>query len=332
MVRLNFSKLVFMAALILAAEGCTREPSPEGVPEESSMAPQPTSLKVKALPGTAYAGSMTVWALSSGEIRRATDTDGSLEMELPSRERTDIFVALNPTGGSDTENPFEAVTDLSEVDIDAIPCFGGTTGFVPEPGEQDIKVSVRRVLAKITLGSIVNHLSEAPFAGQAIRIDSLFIINGKGRFPLFADDTLMSAVNWFMPSGARDEGTGQMAAPPFSGISLGGEELPFGMSARVSATLYCGPNPLSEDSFSSEAAQPWTPRKTRLVLACRIGGERCYYPLTINDVRTNTHYSVSTLTITRFGTSAPDLPFSFDSPSVGAAIVGWDEIESEEII
>lgn len=329
MERLNFK----IALLAIFAVACTRLSQSEVAPWKEDEGANPVksgSLMLKA--GTdAASENVSAWLCTPNENYFLSGKSDEVEFTCDGGVLADIYMATN-SAYSGSENPRDISVNLTDIAPSAIPCFGKLSKYYLEPGPHSIKLEVRRCIAKISFGCIENLISEPPYAGEAIIIDSLYIINGKGRFKVFCEDTLNSVQNWFMPSGAAGDASGQMKAPSISTFNAGGRTVSYKDSLDLNITLYTGPNKIKDDAFSGSGVSGWTPRKTRLVLSCRIGGRKCYYPLTIDKVTENTHYVIKKLTITRFGVSHPDLPFSFDELSVGYSIRKWESVDIEEII
>jgi hypothetical protein len=62
------------------------------------------------------------------------------------------------------------------------------------------------------------------------------------------------------------------------------------------------------------------------VLEARIGQDRYYYPVSIPDVERNTAYEVH-LTVTRPGSSSPDVPVDVEAVSVTVNVVDWTDAD-----
>lgn len=276
--------------------------------------------------------SLAAWIRTPFESFFGYSASGEVEIICPADYQADFFIAINIPGCSLGINPEDLQADISQVTLPNLPAVGTICGYMLQRGPQTVQIQAYRPLAKITVGTVENRLEEPPYAGESIILDSLFVINGKGRFKVFDYDDLSGIENWFMPSGARGSGLGQMPLPPLAGTTLGGSSLAYGSSTALDKTLYTGPNHCIGEAYSREAGPGWTPRKTRVILACRIGGLRCYFPVTIDDISENTFYHIKKLTIKRFGVTAPDLPFSFDEESLSFELVEWEEVQIGEII
>ena len=67
----------------------------------------------------------------------------------------------------------------------------------------------------------------------------------------------------------------------------------------------------------------WTPRHTRLVVEASVGGQVYYYPITLPTIDGNTICTINELTITRLGTSTPDVDSVIGSVSFEITVAPW---------
>ena len=335
MERLN-SKLHQLAACLAviayAASGCSKAPPCRAPSSDISESSPAAYTKVSLHTAGEAPESMAAWIRTPLETFFGCGASGEVEISCTADYRASVFLAINIPGCSASILPEDLIADISQVRLPDIPATGVINGYMLERGPQTISIRAVRKLAKIEFGEVENLLEEAPYAGSRIILDSLFVINGKGRFKVFDYDDLSGIGNWFMPSGARGQALGQMDLPAISEADLGGIPLDWGKKVNLGKTIYTGPNNTLYDRYSREAGQGWAPRMTRAVLACRIGGRRCYYPITIEEITENTCYRIKKLTLKNFGVTAPDLPFSFDSEAIGFELADWDEVHVGEII
>ena len=220
------------------------------------------------------------------------------------------------------------------------------------PGINELEIQAPRDICKITLEKVENRISEGAYAGKTITVEKVFLINGVGKYRIFAQNGSSSGRWWFSPSGMspdavwNDKTASHIAAlvkpgefymnPPDLSYSNPWRNIAHGASETLNLSLYTGPNDTEEDFWAGSAAGlqagGWVPRKTRLVLQCQIDGHRCYYPLTIDKPKANCHYIVRKLVITRFGTDYPDQPFDFSSSAASILLATWDNHPLREII
>lgn len=148
-------------------------------------------------------------------------------------------------------------------------------------------VTVERLCAKVTVGSITKAFTSSVLQAKELRIRRIYMTN------VTADRTYGTATGpsaWYnrmgyqgdCPSLLCDE-IGQVADPTLPGIH----------------TFYVYPN----DSESEARGAPWSPRHTRLVIDATLGGEPCYYVIDIPQLESNHAYELSNIILTRPGAS-----------------------------
>ena len=81
-------------------------------------------------------------------------------------------------------------------------------------------------------------------------------------------------------------------------------------------SLFCYPNPASEDSFGSPV--------TRLVIEGSIGGTVYYYPVSLGAISCGERRKLD-ITITSKGTSDPDTPATSDMITLAFRPLGWEQ-------
>ena len=95
--------------------------------------------------------------------------------------------------------------------------------------------------------------------------------------------------------------------------------------------FYCYPNPVTTDS----SAQTWSPRFTRLVVEASYSGQTYYYPMNIRgssgDLRNNSSYIITKLTITGPGSDSPDKPVDKGNVSFSLNVLDWATGISQEV-
>ena len=84
---------------------------------------------------------------------------------------------------------------------------------------------------------------------------------------------------------------------------------------------YVYPNSTETDSSDQET---WCPRYTRMVLEAKLGNDVYYYPVSIPNIERNTAYEVH-LTVTRPGSSLPDVPVDVVAVSITVNVVDWND-------
>ncbi len=105
-------------------------------------------------------------------------------------------------------------------------------------------------------------------------------------------------------------------------MSMSGEHT---KSYTARQDYYCYPNSTAKDSSDATVTtdEDFVPRYTRLVLEAEIKGTLYYYPVSVPNIESNKNYEVS-LTITRLGSSHPDIPFYSEDQGFKINIKSWD--------
>ena len=330
------------AALLLAACADLEPPvigwgQPEGNPETKSVLALRTGTELSSL---------AVWIVTGNDTTYVSALGNGIIAVCAANE-SKIFAAGNLAGQSAETAPLtDTVTaNLALMTPGRITC-SAALDRVLLPGTNEFEIVTPRDICKISLEKVENRIAEGAYAGKAIMVEKVFIINGIGRYRIFggAAASRFSPTAgrwWFCPSGAdarswESQGTeGFMTAPDMS-YATPQRNVPYEGTVSFDTDVYTCPNTTSTDAWCGSTADlvaaDWTPRKTRLVLQCLIDGHRCYYPLTIDNLMANCHYVIRKLVITRFGTDFPDQPYDFTAGAASVAIKDWDGRLISEII
>ncbi|MBQ9184889.1 MAG: hypothetical protein IJ151_03325 [Bacteroidales bacterium] len=307
------------------------------------------SKAVVALSADATLGSLAVW-IASGIDTVYVSSAGNGVMAECRADLSRIFVAGNIATGA-SARPDTLTANLANMTDGRISC-SATFDKLLGHGLNEFPLSLPRDICKISLEKVENRISEGAYSGKTVTVEKVFIINGVGRFQVFCMNGEEPRRWWFAPSGfAPDagweagaakaspeitaEGTGYMNPPGISKASPG-KSIGWGLAETIDIELYTGPNDVSEDAWGGSGEDmgsgQWTPRKTRLVLQCLIDGHRCYYPLTIDNLKANHHYIVRKMVLTRFGTEYPDQPYDFTEAGASIVLADWNGVPVSEII
>ena len=162
---------------------------------------------------------------------------------------------------------------------------------ISEAGVMD-KVTLKPMLAKITLRSIACEFSGRPYAGERLQ-----------------DDPASSWLN----AGRLDETETAALSHPETVLrslsqSLGGRIYP-------SAEFCCYPNPSDGTQFGRPV--------TRLVIEGRLRGVTYYYPIDLPALEADVQYAMD-VTLTRAGTTDPDIPAVSGSVRLESQVLDWD--------
>ncbi|MDY6278326.1 MAG: hypothetical protein SPL35_07940 [Bacteroidales bacterium] len=343
----------FLAAALLAAACGDLEPEVSGTAAGTEDVPTKATL---ALLADSQVNSLAVWIMSGDDTTYVSSAGNGLVAECRADEAK-IFAAGNIAGwGAGDGAPVRPHADTVTANLAAMTANNITCSFALDqtllPGINELEIQAPRDICKITLEKVENRISEGAYAGKTITVEKVFLINGVGKYRIFAQNGSSSGRWWFSPSGMspdavwNDKTASHIAAlvkpgefymnPPDLSYSNPWRNIAHGASETLNLSLYTGPNDTEEDFWAGSAAGlqagGWVPRKTRLVLQCQIDGHRCYYPLTIDKPKANCHYIVRKLVITRFGTDYPDQPFDFSSSAASILLATWDNHPLREII
>ena len=179
------------------------------------------------------------------------------------------------------------------------------------------RVTVRPMLAKITLRSIACEFSERPYAGERLQEVRAYLTYASRECRPFAPEDPPSS---WLNAGCLDEAETAALSHPEAVLrtlaaSLGGRIYP-------SAAFYCYPNP----SDGSEFGRP----VTRLVIEGKLRGTTYYYPIDLPGLQADVQYRMD-VTLTRAGTTDPDTPAASGSIRLESQVLDWDGRAWEDI-
>lgn len=333
--------IILPIILALACDNLEPAETETNLPDDQQV----QSKSLLALRADSQIKSLAVWVLTPTDSVFEYSNRNGLTAECRTGQAK-IYVAGNVSIGDTPVPRYDTLTtDLARMSVDQI-SFSSSLVQLLTTGVNEIFVNAPRTICKISIETIENRLTEGAYAGKAITLEKVFIINGIGRFRLFKNTGGQALAPtpgrwWFSPSGLTDaeallpEGEGYMTSPAMS-FSNQSITIAHNSSERLDIELFTGPNSIETDAWagSGENLGPgqWTPRKTRLVLQCLIDGHRCYYPLTISNLIENHHYQIRRIILTRFGTEYPDQPFDFGTNTAFISLKTWDGILISEII
>ncbi len=184
-----------------------------------------------------------------------------------------------------------------------------------------VTVDMNRVMSKISFVDIKNDLKGA-YAGQTITLKNAYLINVAGDRKMFAaGENIPVPTIWFHKRGYNEgDGIKDMAFVDYESA-----EVLHTKSYTARQDYYCYPNSTAKDSSDATVTtdEDFVPRYTRLVLEAEIKGTLYYYPVSVPNIESNKNYEVS-LTITRLGSSHPDIPFYSEDQGFKINIKSWD--------
>lgn len=184
----------------------------------------------------------------------------------------------------------------------------------------DVTIPVSRIAAKITIGSVTNKMAVDYYKGLSFSIVDMYMLNVAGSTGFLEDK---EPELWYNMMKRMDTGSlcFMLERNDSTPINVKNPET---VSLTQEHAYYVYPNGTKTDTSDPE----WSPRYTRFVLEARLGNELYYYPVSIPDVERNTAYEIH-LTVTRPGSSSPDIPVDVETASVSVNVVDW--IDADDI-
>ena len=187
---------------------------------------------------------------------------------------------------------------------------------ISEAGVMD-KVELKPMLAKITLRSIACDFSGRSYAGERLLDVRAYLTYVRRECRPFAPEDPPSS--WLNAGRLDEAGTAALSRPELVlrslSPSLGGRIYP-------SAEFFCYPNP----SDGTEFGRP----VTRLVIEGKLRGVTCYYPIDLPRLEADVQYAMD-VTLTRAGTTDPDIPAVSGSVRLESRVLDWDGREWDDI-
>lgn len=196
----------------------------------------------------------------------------------------------------------------------------GKTAAIAVTASSNVDVNVSRLVSRVKIGKIINALT-GPHAGQDIDVNAVYLVNVAGDASLG-----VACGNTYEPSAWYNK---RRNATSVDGLVS--EDCDFTIGAadeyETDMTFYCCPNPTLTDS-SSEA---WCPRFTRLVVEATIAGKTWYYPISVPALRSNHSYEIPSLTITRLGSTDPDVPVEVGTAGFNVVVNEWVVVPGTQV-
>ena len=184
--------------------------------------------------------------------------------------------------------------------------------------DNSVTVNVSRLAAKVTLLNVKNQMSLEVNQKKAFVVTAVYLVNAVGDRAYLSPST---PGTWYNKMKYETGCPAFLYDAPKSTVADG-------QTYSTPHHFYCYPNATDTDANGGT----WSARKTRLVVEATLGGETCYYPVTLADVAQNTEYTVS-LTVTRPGSSSPDLPVSTNEATFTVNVQDWkDGSDYNEVI
>ena len=297
--------------------------TPQMLPEESAPAARKTQIYINAVGKTSVQGLDLLFfqdaplfrldayqhlnGVSGGRVT-GTSSTAARKVVILSNYPTDTYAWSGIRSlGSLADLPFR----LEDEDPAAPMLYGES-----EAGSMG-RVTLRPMLAKITLRSIACEFSERPYAGERLQDVRAYLTYASQECRPFAPEDPPSS--WLNAGRLDEAGTAALAHPEAVlrtlSASLGGRIYP-------AAGFHCYPNPSDGAEFGSPV--------TRLVIEGKLRGTTYYYPIDLPGLKADAQYRMD-VTLTRAGTTDPDTPAVAGSIRLESRVLDWDGREWEDI-
>ena len=246
------------------------------------------------------------WLETSG-----TASSRSLSLRCRTGDKTVWVLANAPEAGSilrisDLES---CLSRLSDNAPDRLVMAGSRALTVLS--DMEGTVTVQRLCAKVTVGSITKAFTSAVLQERELRIRRVYMTN------VAADccyGTSTAPSSWYNRMGYQGDCPALLC-----------DEVDKVASPTLSEphTFYVYPN----DSPSDARGGTWSPRHTRLVMDASLGGEPCYYVIDIPNLESNHAYELSNILLTRPGASEEENVTAASGVRFTFQVRGWSVAE-----
>ncbi len=174
-----------------------------------------------------------------------------------------------------------------------------------------VTLEVQRFAAKVVIQKITNRMTLPQYQSAPVEITGIYLINVAGNASLAGSG---------VPSLWLNKKQNEVTAEGLYYEKPSSPDIAYNSSESAGHYFYCYPNPTVADNTDGT----WSPRHTRLVVEANVGGNRCYYPITLPVVSANTVYTIGELTITRLGTDTPDVETVMGGASFTISVAPWN--------
>ena len=330
---MNKTKFIYFCAaatLLLCAAACNKpslsEVDPSPIPEMATLTvgvssgPATKSTSITSEDEAAVSNLQVLVFRTNGALDAYGTVDNASELQIScTTGEKKVYAVVNAPSlaAISTEDALKATSSLlADNTSTAFEMIGSTTVTLPHAGT--VNIDVNRIVSKIVLKSVTKNFTSAALAAKTFTIDEIFITNVAGdiNFGLTAAPTV-----WFNQKAyASEQAAFTHDAPD---VTVG--STPYGTEHR----FYAYPNPTST-SPDPEGGDTWSPRHTRLVLKTTLGTDIYYYPITLPILEPNKSYEINNLTITRPGSSDPDIPVSINDCTFSITVLPWTSVSVSE--
>lgn len=179
-------------------------------------------------------------------------------------------------------------------------------------------ISVYRLASRVIVKKVTAEFTNPAYAAATCKLKKMYLINAPGDINLGRND---APTVWYAKQAYEDVS----GLADFLSTSGGDHDLntaPF----NTTCYHYCYPNPTTADT--SVAA--WSPRHTRMVIEVQLDSETFYYPITLPVLEYGKSYEIENLTITRKGSTSPDVPVTLSDADFSISVKPWTVVPVTE--
>lgn len=209
----------------------------------------------------------------------------------------------------------QKVSNLADNQRNSLVMVGEKTSNITESA--DISIPVSRIAAKITLGSVTNKMALEYLKEKNFSVSEIFMINMAGTTGYLEDKPVEF---WYNPAKVGGSDKDHKVLRLANHVDFKSTNIEYGNTYQSGFSFYAYPN----DTETDNSDTVWSPRYTRLVLKAYLGNTLYYYPVSIPDIQRNTAYVVN-VTITRPGSTSPDIPVDLEAASVSITVADWTD-------
>lgn len=306
---MNIRTLIVSVLVILSVASCVKESEySEKVFVEISV----PKLTTKSIEGTSEENAVNdlqVFIFDQGGFLEAYGHAGGSSLSLTCVPGVKEVVALV------NERQLTDITTIAELKENSSYLSDNSHGSFVMEGKDNVNLTssssltipVRREAARISVEKIDVDFELEQHDKLTFQITSIFLMNVAGDRKYLDPG---SPTIWY------NETSRQTGTPDITSVELSDAYASKGSPYSIVHNLYCYPNPLVSDG-SEEV------KHTKLVVEAELGGTRYYYPLELNELKSNTSYAVK-LQITRLGVSRPDQVIDSQTASFSLYVSPWN--------
>lgn len=221
--------------------------------------------------------------------------------------------AKNVSGIAKLDEFMALRSGLEDNSLENFVMFGSLSDVSLESGSS-IGLEVERLAARVSIHNISVRFSSEAYRSSEFKIKSIYMINVAGDIDLGRKTVPQT---WHNPEKYIPGNADELL---YENITDGivAEEKPYD---KVSG-FYVYPNAGRTDFAGVKV--------TRLVVETELDGKIYYYPISIPDIESNRKYEITRLTITRPGSTNPDIPVTSLECSFNISITDWKTGTVEE--